>query len=88
MNCCPHCSVTKVTTKLLIRRRDLFTTSYCSTQKESICCHVHVIQDQEKHQDGPPQEEVLCGHQLHDRCHENVVSSAAQKVILGLSTDV
>ena len=61
MNCCPHCSVTKVTTKLLIRRRDLITTSYCSTQKESICCHVHVIQDQEKHQDGPPQEEVLCG---------------------------
>lgn len=88
MNCCPHCSVTKVTTKLLIRRRDLITTSYCSTQKESICCHVHVIQDQEKHQDGPPQEEVLCGHQLHDRCHEDVVSSAAQKVILGLSTDV
>lgn len=79
MNCCPHCSVTKVTTKLLIRRRDLITTSYCSTQKESICCHVHVIQDQEKHQDGPPQEEVLCGHQLHDRCHEDVVSSAHRK---------
>ena len=61
-------AVTKVTTKLLIGRRDSITTSYCSTQKESICCHVHVIQDQEKHQDGPPQEEVLW--QPADRCED------------------